>query len=71
MGLTEKSIIDQISVDEFNNVSVRRADLILRDGEIVSKTYHRNVVKQGEDLTGQDPRVVAVAQAAWNVQPQL
>lgn len=67
MALSEQSVIDQITVDANNNVNVRRADQILRDGEVISTSYHRNVLQPGDDLTGQDPRVVAVAQAAWNV----
>jgi hypothetical protein len=67
MALTEQSLIDQITIDANNIINVRRADQILRDGEVISTTYHRHVLQPGDDLTGQDPRVIAQAKAAWGV----
>lgn len=65
--LTEDSIIDLISVTENNSIEVRRADRIFRDGEEISKTYHRHVLQPGDDLTNQDPKVVAIANLVWNL----
>lgn len=65
MALSEQSIIDQISVDANNNVHVRRADQILRDDEVISTSYHRHVLQPGDDLSEQDPKVVAIASAVW------
>jgi hypothetical protein len=65
MTITEKSTIDQITVDATGNVSVRRCDQVLRGGEVIASTFHRHVLAPGDDLTGQDPRVAAVAAAVW------
>jgi hypothetical protein len=64
MALKERTIIDQISVDEFDNVSVRTRTDILRGKEIVSSSYHRHVIDAGTSLEGQDERVIRIATAA-------
>lgn len=65
MTITEKSTIDQITVDAAGNISVRRCDQVLRGDEVIASTFHRHVLAPGDDLTGQDPRVAAVAAAVW------
>jgi hypothetical protein len=64
MALKERDVIDQISADEYGNVSVRTRTDILRDGEVVSYTYHRRVIGPNDDLKDVDPRVAAIAKAA-------
>lgn len=64
MALTERTIIDQISSDEFGNVNVRARTDILRDGAVVSFTYHRHVLGPDDDLKGQDERVQRIAKEA-------
>lgn len=63
--LTEKTVIDKIEVLETNHIQVRQANIIERDGIEVTRTYHRYVLSQGDDLTDQDPKVVAIANAIW------
>lgn len=65
MAIEEKSVVDLISVTLVGSIEVRRADLVLKDGEELAKTYHRHVLMPGDSLSEQDPRVVAVAQAVW------
>ena len=67
MGIIEQSVIDKIEVFEDGQIQVRRADKVLRDGVEIAKTYHRHVLAPGDDLAGQDAKVVAVAQAAWKL----
>jgi len=69
MGLIEQSVIDQIEVTRNGSVNVRRADLIIKDGVEIAKTYHRHVLSPGDDLSAQDSKVVAIAQVAWT--PEL
>jgi hypothetical protein len=38
---------------------------VLEDGEVLSSSYHRHVLQPGDDLSNEDPKVVAVATAAW------
>jgi hypothetical protein len=65
MSLQETKVIDQITVAENGTVLYREATRITRDGEQIAQTYHRTSLIPGQDLTGQDPKVVAIAQAAW------
>ena len=65
MPLTEVSVIDQITVDEFGNVNVRRSDRVLRDGVVIAQTYHRHVIAPGDDDSEEAPRVQALTKAAW------
>ena len=68
MALIEQSVIDQIEVTRNGSVNVRRADLILKDGAEIGKTYHRHVLSPGADLANEDAKVVAIAQAAWTAE---
>lgn len=64
MALDERVVIDQIRADAFGNISVRQRTDILRDGEVVSSSYHRHVVAPEDDLKGQDERVARIAKEA-------
>jgi hypothetical protein len=65
MALTETIIIDKIELVENNSIQVRTATIIERDGTEIAKTYHRHVVSPGDNVTNEDPRVQAVANAIW------
>jgi len=65
MALEEKSVIDKIEVLFNGQIQVRRRDQVLRDGTEIAATYHRHVLSPGDDLTEQDPKVVAIAEATW------
>jgi len=65
MALEEKSVVDKIEVLLNGTIQVRRRDQILKDGVEIAATYHRHVLSPGDDLTDQDPRVVAIAEATW------
>lgn len=65
MALEEKSVVDKIEILLDGTIQVRRRDQILKDGEEVAATYHRHVVSPGDDLSEEDPKVVAIANAIW------
>jgi hypothetical protein len=66
--LTESSAIDRIEVlAEARLIQIRRVNRVLRDGVEIAKTYHRHVLGPTDSLEGQDPQVVAVAQAFWQL----
>jgi hypothetical protein len=65
MALTKLSVVDKVEVLENGNIQVRTATRIVEDGEVISSAYHRNVLNPADDLTGQDPKVVAIANATW------
>jgi hypothetical protein len=63
--LTEETIVDKIEVIENGCVQVRAANVIKRDGIEINRSFHRHVLAPGDDLTGQDARVAAIANATW------
>jgi hypothetical protein len=65
MALTEKTIIDKIEVIGNNSIQVRTATIIEKDGTELTRTFHRHVVAPGADLTNEDPKVQAIANAIW------
>jgi hypothetical protein len=65
MALTEKTIIDKIELIENNSIQVRTATIIEKDGTELTRTFHRHVVAPGADITNEDPKVQAIANAIW------
>ena len=65
MALTKKSVVDKIEVLEIGQIQVRTATRILEDNEVISQAFHRHVLAPGDDLSGQDAKVVAIANATW------
>jgi len=65
MALTKEVVIDKIEVLESGAIQVRQATRVLEDGEVLSTSYHRHVVEPDADLTNEDPKVAAIATAAW------
>ena len=65
MLLTEKKIIDKIEVIENNSIQVRSATIIEKDGIEIAKTYHRHVVNPLYNITKEDIKVQAIANAIW------
>ena len=65
MALTEKTIIDKIELIENNSIQVRTATIIEKDGIELTRTFHRHVVVPGADITNEDPKVQAIANAIW------
>lgn len=63
--MIEKQItVDQIEVvGEFSFVQVRTTTKIMENGVELAKTYHRHVVRPGDDYTNEDPRVAAICAA--------
>jgi len=64
MALTEESFADKIEVvGDFSHVQVRTATVIKRDGEEISRSYHRHVVAPGDDYSAEDAKVQAICAA--------
>jgi hypothetical protein len=63
MALTEETVNDKIEVvnnGTFSTVQVRTATIIKRDGEEISRSFHRHVVMPDADLTAEDTDVSAI-----------
>jgi hypothetical protein len=65
MALTESKKIDQIEVVGDWNIQVRQATIIERNGEFVSRTFHRWVLKPDSDISDQEQKVKDICNAAW------
>jgi hypothetical protein len=65
MALTKETIVDKIEVLENGTIQVRCATRVLEDGALLSSSFHRHVLHPNQDLTDEDPKVVAIAQATW------
>ena len=77
MALTKETVVDKIEVLEKGQVQVRTATRVLEDGTQLSSSYHRHVLspstKNGDtwgdtDISGEDARVQAVANATWTAE---
>jgi len=65
MALTENTSIDRIEVIEHGFIQVRQATIIERDGEFVSRTFHRWVLTPDMDISGQEQKVKDICNVAW------
>ena len=65
MALIEKTIIDKIELVENNSIQVRTANIIEKDGTEITRTFHRHVKHPGDNVTNEDPKVQAIANAIW------
>jgi hypothetical protein len=65
MALTETTKVDQIEVVGDHTIQVRTATIIEKDGIEISKSFHRHIVSAGDDVTNEDPKVQAIANAIW------
>ena len=65
MALTESTKIDQIEVVNDWNIQVRQATIIERDGQFVSRTFHRWVLTPDSDISGQEQKVKDICNVAW------
>ena len=65
MALTEKIEIDRIEVVDMGIIQVRQATIIERDGQFVSRTFHRWVLKPDMDISDQEQKVQDICNVAW------
>jgi hypothetical protein len=65
MALIEKTIIDKIELTEVNTIQIRIATIIEKDGVEIARTYHRNVLSPGDDISKEDLKVQAIANLIW------
>lgn len=65
MALTETTLVDQIEVTQLNTIQVRVANIIEKDGIEMAKTYQRHVLAPGQDVSNEDAKVQAIANAIW------
>jgi len=65
MALSKTVVCDRMEVLQDAQIQVRTATIVAEDGVELSRSFHRHVLEPGDDTTGEDDRVTAVAAAAW------
>jgi len=66
MALTERNTEDKIEVvGDFKVIQIRTATVIERDGEEISRSFHRHVCSPDQDVSGESTEVQAIAEAVW------
>lgn len=65
MALEKQSAIDKIEVVENGIIQVREVTRILEDGKELSSSFHRWTLTPGQDVSDQEARVQAIANATW------
>ncbi len=61
MALTERMIVDNITVLEDGQMAIRTARVIFDGSSEISRTFRRHVISPGSDVSAEDERVQAVA----------
>ena len=64
MALTE-TFAYKIEVNEDRSLNVRRADIVLKDGVEIARSYHRHCLMPGSDVSTEPAEVKDVAAAVW------
>jgi hypothetical protein len=68
MALNKTTVTDKIETLENGTIQVRIATRIDEDGTVLSSSFHRHTLTPGQDLTNEDPKVVAIATAVWTTE---
>jgi len=70
MALSKQRVQDKIEiVGKFKAIQIRYADQIVEDGNVISQSYHRDMVSCGDYDAADMHNVRAVADAVWT--PEL
>jgi len=65
MAALTETFAYKIEVNENRSIGVRRADIVLKDGVEIARSYHRSYITPGSDVSGQPQEVRDVAAAVW------
>lgn len=66
MALSKNTITDKIEVvGRFNTLQIRKAKQILEDDVVISSSFHRYVLHPNDDISAEDEKIQAVANAVW------
>ena len=64
MALSETQAY-KIEINEGRSIGVRRADIVLKDGVEIARSYKRFLYNPGDDVTAEPQDVQAVASLIW------
>lgn len=75
MALTEETIQDKIEIVDNTYIQVRTATIIKRDGEEISRTFHRHSLSPSvkkdsgwtdTDISGESKEVQGICNSVWS-----
>ena len=65
MALEKQTVAGSTEVTENGSINVRTDTVITDDGKEISRSKQRHILHPGDDVSGEDARVQAVAGAVW------
>ena len=65
MAFTEKQEYKIEVLPPYNTLQIRRADIVLKDGVEVGRSYHRHCLEPGSDYSSEPEVVQQIAAATW------
>ena len=65
MALEKNIVVGQLEVGENGSIGLRTDTVVIDDGAEISRSFHRKVLAPGDDVSGEDAKVQAVASAVW------
>ena len=66
MALSERTEEDKIEVvGQFKHIQVRTATIVERDGEELTRAFHRKALAPDADVSGESVDVQAIANVIW------
>ena len=68
MALEKQTVVGSLGVNENGTINVRTDTVISDDGVEASRSHHRKVLAPGDDVSGEDAKVQAVAGAVWTTE---
>jgi hypothetical protein len=63
--LQKTQLVDSVTVDINGVLSIREVAVVTEDGAELARSYHRTALPPGAELSGHDPKVIAIANAVW------
>lgn len=64
--LDKQTVISKVEILPDETIQVREAIQILEDGNVIAQTYHRYVVRPGDDLAGKQDKIKSIANLLWS-----
>ena len=65
MALEKQTLVGSLGVNVNGTINVRTDTVISDAGVEASRSFHRKVLAPGDDVSGEDAKVQAVAGAVW------
>jgi hypothetical protein len=71
MAIQQTTTIDEISIKKNGILEIRKRIDVFDDAnpsEIIASNFNRSTLSPGDSLTGQDSKIVAIANATWTTE---